>query len=171
MSQLTSAVGSLILLLLLYSLLESLLPAGSIARFVRLAMSLILLAAAASFLGDGSPAILPELAPALADWHSQAADYTAQGQEIAGRLTAEARSEQEQAAARQAAALAQVVDGVRVEQARVGLNEDGGVDFIRLELSADRPEAAQEVKDLICGFYLLEEQRVECVGAGGAYGG
>ncbi|MBO7667690.1 MAG: stage III sporulation protein AF, partial [Firmicutes bacterium] len=46
MERLLQIVCGLILLLLLYSLLDMLLPAGGIARFVRLVMGLALLAVA-----------------------------------------------------------------------------------------------------------------------------
>ncbi len=154
-------VGSLILLLLLYSLLEMLLPEGGLAPFVRLVMGLTLLAAAVTPLSRSGTAGLPELLPALAP-AMEATDYAAQGTAIRERLTAGVRQEQEEAAASRIAALAAAAEGVERAGARVYLDGDGGLTRVELYLKARDEAACQQAKELVCAFCLLGPEQVEC---------
>ena len=164
MERVVQIVCSLILLLLLYSLLELMLPGGNISRFVRLVMGLTLLAVAVSPLPRGwEPADAEELLPAMSSLQEQGAEQAARGQEIERQLTAAARQEQEAQLASQLAALAELISGVEQARARAELDENGALVQATLYIEALDPEqAAREVKDLICGFYSLEEGRVEC---------
>ena len=164
MERVAQIVCSLILLLLLYSLLELMLPGGNISRFVRLVMGLALLAVAVSPLSRGwGSADAGELLPAMSSFREQGAEQAARGQEIERQLTAAARQEQEARLAVQLAALAELVSGVEQARARVELDENGAPVQVTLYIEAASPaQAEREVKDLICGFYSLEESRVEC---------
>ena len=164
MERIVQIVCSLILLLLLYSLLELMLPGGNISRFVRLVMGLALLAVAAAPLSRGwKLADAEELLPAMSYFREQGAEQAARGQEIERQLTVAARQEQEAQLSSQLAALAELVYGVEQARARVDLDENGAPVQITLYLQSINPEqAARDVKDLICGFYSVEESRVEC---------
>lgn len=164
MERIVQMVCSLILLLLLYSLLELMLPGGNISRFVRLVMGLTLLAVAVSPLSRGwEAAKAEELLPAMSSFREQGAEQVEQGQEIERQLAAAARQEQAEQLASQLAALAELVSGVEQARARVELDGEGALLRATLYIEAASPaQAEQEVKDLICGFYSLEESRVEC---------
>ena len=164
MERIVQMVCSLILLLLLYSLLELLLPGGNISRFVRLVMGLTLLAVAVAPLHRGwELADAEELLPAMSSFREQGAEQAAQGQEIGRQLTETARQEQEAQLAAQLAALAELVSGVEQARARVETDENGAPVKVTLYLQSASPEQTErEVKELICGFYSLEESRVEC---------
>ena len=164
MERIVQIVCSLILLLLLYSLLELMLPGGNISRFVRLVMGLALLAVAVAPLSRGWELTdAEELLPAMSSFREQGAEQAARGQEIERQLTVAARQEQEAQLSSQLAALAELVSGVEQARARVDLDENGAPVQITLYLQSINPEqAARDVKDLICGFYSVEESRVEC---------
>ena len=164
MERVVQIVCSLILLLLLYSLLELTLPGGNISRFVRLVMGLALLAVAVAPLSRGwELANAEELLPAMSSFREQGAEQAARGQEIERQLTVAARQEQEAQLSSQLAALAELVSGVEQARARVETDENGAPVQVTLYLQSASPEqAARDVKDLICGFYSLEESRVEC---------
>ena len=164
MERLLQIVCGLILLLLLYSLLEMLLPAGGIARFVRLVMGLTLLAAVTVPLGR-LPSLIEdaELLPAAAPLQEQGEHYAEQGQAIGRRLIDEGRREQEAQLATQLAALASLVHGVEEARAEVALDEEGGLTRAVLYIRSSEPERARrEVTKLICGFYALYAARLEC---------
>ena len=164
MERLLQIVCSLILLLLLYSLLEMMLPAGSLSRFVRLVMGLTLLAAVTVPLGR-LPSLMEdaELLPAAAPLQGQGEHYAEQGREIGQRLAAAGRREQEAQLAAQISALASLVSGVEEVRAEVGLSDGGAVARVVLYIRSSTPEQAKrEVTELICGFYALDAERVEC---------
>lgn len=164
MECLLQTVCSLVLLLLLYSLLEMLLPSGALSRFIKLVMGLTLLAAALLPLSRTLPLpeAGPQLAPAMAAFREQGADYAALGQEIGRRLTEADRQEQEAALAAQLAALAGLVSGVEQARARVSLDQAGLPQQVVLYIqAADLRQAGPAAQELICGFYSIEQQRVE----------
>ena len=164
MERLLQIVCGLILLLLLYSLLEMLLPAGGIARFVRLVMGLTLLAAVTVPLGR-LPSLIEdaELLPAAAPLQEQGTEYAEQGEEIGRMLTDGGRREQEAQLAAQVSALANLVSGVEEARAEVTLGDAGGLTRVVLYIRSPEPEQAKrEVTELICGFYSLDADRLEC---------
>lgn len=164
MERLLQIVCSLILLLLLYSLLEMMLPSGVISRFVRLVMGLVLLAAVAAPLAR-LPALIEEeeLLPATASFAEQGEQYAEQGEAIGRRLIDEGRQEQEAQLAAQLAALANLVSGVEEARAEVTLGDAGGLARVVLYIRSPAPEQAKRgVTELICGFYSLDPALVEC---------
>ena len=168
MERFLEIVCGLILLLLLYSLLEMILPEGGLSRFVRLVMGLTLLAVAVQPLARILPRLNAagerELLPALAPFQEETEDYAAQGAEISRRLGADLRREQEEQAAARLAALAKVAPGVEEARARATLDGEGRLAGAVLYLEAEDMDRAQrEVKELICGFCLLSEEQVECL--------
>lgn len=167
MERFLEIVCGVILLLLLYSLLEMILPEGGLSRFVRLVMGLTLLAVAVQPLARALPQLGEagerELLPALASFQEEAEDYAAQGAEISRRLSEDLRRQQEEQAAAQLAALAKAAPGVEEARARAILDEEGRLAGAVLYLAAEDPARAEgEVKELICGFCLLSEEQVEC---------
>lgn len=164
MERLLQIVCSLILLLLLYSLLEMMLPPGSLARFVRLVMGLTLLAAVTVPLGR-LPSLIEkaELVPAAAPLQEQGELYAEQGEEIGRQLRDEGRREQESQLAAQISALAELVSGVEEARAEVTLDDGGGLARVVLYIRSPEPERAKEAATkLICGFYSLDAARLEC---------
>ena len=164
MERLLQIVCGLILLLLLYSLLEMMLPAGGLSRFVRLVMGLALLAVAVAPLSR-LPALVEEaeLQPASAPLREQGERYAEQGREIGLRLSGEGLREQEARLAAQLAALASLVSGVEEARAEVALSDTGEPQRIVLYIRSSQPEQAKrEAAELICGFYSLDAALVEC---------
>ncbi|MBR5430001.1 MAG: stage III sporulation protein AF [Firmicutes bacterium] len=171
MDGLLRAAGSLILLALIYSLLETILPEGSLSRFVRLVMGLTLLAAVLGRFSGGLPdfaGLLPETGaiPAYAAAEEAGEDYAEQGLRLREELTRQARQEQEERLSAQLAAVAAAAEGVNAARAEVTLNEDGGLEqaVIRVTPAAGAdPEAVERrVRELVCGFCLLDGERVCC---------
>lgn len=171
MDGISQIIRELILLLLLASLLELLLPRGRTAGFVRLVLGLCLLAVVLTPLvrllaGEDPLAPLSPLEAVLVAPAGAATEYIEQGQELAAGLQQQAGEEYLAQLGRQLSALAVLAPGVEAATATPRLDSQGGLLGATLYLQA-RPEAADAAaaaaRQLVCGFYLLDEAQVECV--------
>ncbi|NLF80844.1 MAG: hypothetical protein GX572_06600 [Clostridia bacterium] len=158
MDTLTEIVRNVVALVLVFSCLELFLPAGELARFVRLACGLILLAL-----------IIVPAAEALSgwQWHKPAwaesgrvsANFDENSEALTLFLQERAMSEYEVDAARQIAAVAALAAGVTSCEAAVLTDEDGVI--LRAEINAgiepglEASAVREEISSLLSRFFNL----------------
>lgn len=158
MDTLTEIVRNVVALVVVFSCLELFLPAGELARFVRLACGLILLAL-----------IIVPAAEALRGWQWQepawaesgrvSADFDENSEALTLFLQERAMNEYETEAARQIAAIAALAAGVEACEAKVLADEDGVI--LRTEISAaiepglEASVVREEIIDLLSRFFNL----------------
>jgi len=166
METIAQLVRDIAALVLLFAFLELLLPEGRLARFIRLALSLLLVASIMSPLmalsGKEAADLLPEF-----DTEETAGgeDYAASGRRIAAGLTDNAESQYAETLARQIAALAKLQPGVAQAAARVETEEGGGLIAVELYLTAEEgagAELAEQVGDFISDYYGVGREAVQC---------
>lgn len=157
-------VRGVVALLLLAALLELLLPEGSTARFIRVAIGLMLMASILLPLLHAVPK--EPAAPAWQESSAAAEAYVEQGNALAVQLQQEAQLQFSAEMGQQVAALALLADGVEEACADVLLDEAGAVAQMVLYLqgsNVDRAAAEQAVRMLLCGFYLVQEEQIVCI--------
>lgn len=160
-------VRNIAALVLLFAFSELLLPPGSLAAFIRLVLSLLLVLALldplVNWLGQGWPE--------RPDWLAEATltqqDYAGQGQRIADGLAEQAEREYATSLSRQMAAMARLRPGVAEAQAWVEIDATSGAVssadiVIRAEAGQDATLLAAEVGEFLSAFYGLEEQLLRC---------
>ncbi len=166
METIAQLVRDIAVLVLLFAFLELLLPEGRLSRFIRLALSLLLVASIMGPLmelaGKDGETLLPEIVPEAAD---STQDYTEQGQRIAGSLAADAEQQYAEGLARQMAALARLQPGVGKAAARVEATENGALTGAELYLLPEEGAAedlTDQVGDFISNYYGLSREAVQC---------
>lgn len=148
-------------LLLIFALMEILLPGRELARFARMVLGLMLIAAVCS----GLPAL--PLLPALPSFSGQDAGdaWLAAGAAISAELEAEARRSYGADLAAQLADVAALAEGVQSAEARVELAEDAQPAEIRLTLyrtAAVTDEAAVAAAEaLVTAFYPVSPAQLK----------
>lgn len=165
MKVLCAAVGALVLLMLVYSLLELTLPGGRLRPYVRLLMLLSLLVTAVSLAGDRAEA---------ADWPWSEAEreqrqldgeaYAAQGERLAADLAADAGETYSEQLAQQVRGLIAVLPGVAEAEVGVEMGADGApcAATIRVQGEAGDSVDADAVRELAGGLLGLSPEAIDC---------
>ncbi len=160
MSVLADMVRNIVALMLIAALLELILPEGVTVKFVRWAIGLMM---AASIISSLSGMDLDWNSLSLPEDNGQAAQYIAEGTELASGLESEAVEQYQLELARQMESMAQLAEGVQAAQASVQLDESGLLLSAKIHISAEDDAAAERVQQLLSGFYLLDSSVIEVV--------
>lgn len=164
MDTLTDIVRNVVALVLIFSCLELFLPAGELARFVRLACGLILLALIIIPAGEA-------LSNFSWDWHFSrdsdqvSADYEEAANRITLILEGAAMDEYEREASREIASIALLADGIDTADAVVETDPESGA-YIRVEITAGKNAeteaitAEAQIKDLLTRFFGIDKDIV-----------
>lgn len=156
MSLIIDTVRSIVALVLLAALLELLLPEGALLRTTRWVIGIMMVALLFSSL-SGVDFVLPD----WSDMEQQeaAAAYQDTGAEISAQVESRAAEDYYQELERQVALVVSSVAGVRDVSVDVFADEQGALQYLQLQVSADEDVSAS-LKQLICGLYQLEEENI-----------
>ena len=153
------------MLMLCASLAELLLPPGSISRFVRLVIGLMLLAAIVVPLTDEISFTSSSSEDDLR-LEEAAALYISAGEELSVSLNNAAFDEYAAQLETQIASLVSLVEGVDQAGAQVILNESGELEGVELVLdinAVSTMQVCENIRELLSGFYVLDENKISCI--------
>jgi stage III sporulation protein AF len=164
MDTLTDIIRNVVALVLIFSCLELFLPAGELARFVRLACGLILLALIIIPAGEA-------LKDISWDWtfsqenRSVFANYEDTANQITMILEEAAMDEYETDAAREIAAVALLAEGIETIDAVVEADpESGAIERVELIVTKDanteEATAETQIKDLLARYFGIDEETI-----------
>ncbi len=160
---LKETIGNLAVVVLINSFVELLLPSGTLHRFVRLLMGLLVLLVILNpvlklFNGSDWGSLYDS-----SDYADQTADVLAKGDALAQTLSEDANDDYRQQLEQQIKSLALV--NINVQQAEVKVELDstsGQVKQVTVSLVAIDSAVCQKVRSTIAGFMAIDEGIISC---------
>ncbi|GEM_PF-1837211 len=163
MTVLKETVGNLAVVVLINSFIELLLPSGTLNRFVRLLMGLLLLMVILDpllglFSGNDWGPLYDN-----SDYADETADVLAEGDALAQTLSEDANTDYRQQLEQQIKSLALVNNSVQQAEVEVELDSSSGqVKQVKVSLVATDSAVAEKVRSTIAGFMAIDEKIISC---------
>lgn len=160
-------VRNIVVLILVGSFLELLSPRGELAKFIQLAMGLIMVAVILCPLLEAKDDIVWEdiLDSMLPETAEVSADYMQQGEQISEYLQGEAYLQYQNELSSQIEAVSKMNPEVKQARAEISINSaNGGIESLQLYVVTENSDFATEgIVDTVSGLFGIDAAVIDCM--------